>query len=351
MAVIMLNLVLHIRHILLGLPLVTLFMSCAKDTPIPPKFLVALPQAPAHFPPKHYDNPQNTLSLEGIVLGRKLFYDKSLSQTGEISCASCHKQKAAFSDPGKAFSNGIYGRKGQRHSPALFNLAWQPRFHWDGGINHIEIQPIAPLQDSSEMGMPLINVVRVVGSDQKYKEAFKKVFDTDTVTDKWILYALAQFTTSMISADAKYDRVIQNKAVFTDSEKRGQQLFKLQCAGCHKPPLFSDFSFRNNGLPIKNEEYGRFIITQDEADKGKFKVPSLRNIQLSPPYMHDGRFESIDEVLDHYIAAQNHHPKADAGLPQNLKLTPNERADLKNFLETLTDESFISNPLFSDPNK
>lgn len=340
----------HLRLVFWVLPVALFSAACEKDVAIPSKTFIELPQAPAHFPPKHYDNPQNPLSLEGIELGRKLFYDKNLSATGAISCGSCHKQEAAFSDPGKALSTGIHGRKGVRHSPALFNLAWHSRFHWDGGINHIEVQPIAPLQDTLEMGMPLIDVVHVVGSDQNYQKQFNRVFNTDTVTDKWILYALAQFMTAMISAEAKYDRVTQNKAVFTESEKRGQQLFDINCASCHKPPLFSDFSFRNNGLPIKNEEYGRYVITQNAADKGKFKVPSLRNIQLSPPYMHDGRFETIDEVLDHYIAFENHHPQADGDLPQNLTLTSNERTDLKKFLAALTDESFVSNPLFSDPN-
>lgn len=346
------------RSILVGLRLMTFssalilfFASCEKDEAIPPEIFIELPQPPGHFPPKIYNNPENPLSLAGVKLGRQLFYDKNLSKTGEVSCASCHKQHAAFSDPGQAFSKGILSRKGVRHSPALFNLAWHPHFHWDGGINHIEVQPIAPIQDSLEMGEELINVVLKVGSDQNYKTQFKQVFDTDTVTDKWILYALSQFTSAMISGDAKYDRVVQNKAVFTDSEKRGQQLFNLYCATCHKPPLFSDFSFRNNGLAIENEELGRYVISLEEADRGKFKVPSLRNINLTPPYMHDGRFKSIDEVLDHYSSPQNHHPEADADLPQYLTLTAEERSDLKSFLGTLTDKTLITNPLFSDPNK
>lgn len=342
----------HSRLFIIAVITVVLWLaisSCRKDVPVPIPKSTHLPQVPGYFPEQHYDNPLNPITIEGVELGRKLFYDKTLSKTGEISCASCHKQSAAFSDPGKALSTGIKGRTGLRNSPALFNLAWHPGFNWDGGINHIEVQPIAPIQDSAEMGEKLLNVVLKIGARSDYQESFKKVFDTDTVTDKYILYAFAQFMSAMISADAKYDRVQQNKAVFTESEKRGLQLFEAQCASCHKPPLFSDFSYRNNGIEIQNEDYGRYGITSIEADKGKFKVPSLRNINLTPPYMHDGRFENLDEVLNHYTTNERYAPDADTDLPQNLELSKAQKADLKAFLGTLTDYNFIENPLFSDP--
>lgn len=244
---------------------------------------------------------KNKLTEEGFVLGRKLFHDSNLSKDGNVSCGNCHQQFAAFATFDHDLSHGVNNTLSSRNAPALFNLAWMKELHWDGAINHIEVQPLAPLTSPNEMGENLDSVVAKIKSDTSYQRMFKAAFGDKNVNSQRILKALAQFTGSLVSANSKYDQVKKGQATFTLYEERGYQLYKANCASCHPEPLFTDYSFRNNGLAKKKKmDLGRYNITGDVKDSFKFKVPSLRNIQVTFPYMHDGRIYSVPQVIDHY---------------------------------------------------
>lgn len=327
-----------------------ILFSCGKENPgqvTEEKAFVV----PEHFPAPHYTFGKNTPTQEGVALGRKLFYDPLLSENGKISCGSCHFQDAGFSDPGKAFSLGTQGKEGFRNSPALANMAWMPAFMLDGGINHIEVMPIAPLTDSLEMNETLFHILEKLQNHPEYPGLFDKAFGDDSITDQKLLYALAQFMSVMISADSKYDRVYRGMATFNDSEARGYDLFKANCAGCHKEPLLSDFSYRNNGLDSISADPGRMRISLREEDRGKFKVPGLRNIELSYPYMHDGRFQNLAEVVDHYNEGLASPVNLDPLLATPMDLSIQDKKDLLAFLKTLTDYEYITNTSLSDPNQ
>ncbi len=266
-----------------------------------------------------------------------------------MNCASCHIQEAGFSDPGKALSIGVQGKPGFRNSPALANLAWVPAFMADGGINHIEVMPIAPITDSLEMNISLKETVAKLQASAQYPPQFKRAFGSDSITDQKMLFGLAQFMSTMVSANSKYDEVVNGKAVFTEKEKRGFSLFKQNCSSCHKQPLFTDFSYRSNGLDENSKDPGRGRITQQAEDHGKFKVPSLRNVQLSAPYMHDGRFTNLEEVLNHYSDGIQTNASLDHSLVGGISLSAAEKADIIAFLYTLTDYKFITNNNLSNP--
>ncbi len=294
----------------------------------------------------------NKLTEQGFQLGKKLFYDGRLSKDGEVSCASCHQQFAAFSTYDHDFSHGVNNTFTNRNAPGLFNLAWTKDLHWDGGVNHIEVQPLSPLTAANEMGEKLDSVLLKLKNDTAYRRMFKAAFGDANISSQRMLKALAQFTGSLISSNSKYDKVLRGEAKFEPYEERGYALFKTNCASCHKEPLFTDNSFRNNGLTLNRfKDSGRQKITQLSADSLKFKVPSLRNVQVSFPYMHDGRFYSLQQVVDHYrsgiITTQ---PTLDTLLKNRLPFTNIQRTDLVYFLYTLTDSSFIKDPRFA-PNK
>ncbi len=324
-----------------------LFSSCEPDkTEVPPSSFVEF-ERPEHFPAPVYRFGKNKLTTEGFKLGRKLFYDPILSASGTISCGSCHFQEAGFSDPGKALSTGINGKTGMRNAPALANLAWFPAFMADGGIGHIEVMPIAPITDSLEMGAPLKDVLSKLNNDAVYKSLFKEAFDVDSISSQKLLYALTQFMSMMISAESKFDQQLLGKNVFTKTEERGYTLFKQNCATCHSGALTTDFSFKNNGLDLYSKDPGRARITQDDSDRGKFKVPSLRNVELSFPYMHDGRFNTLEEVIDHYTVGIQPTPNLAEELKQPIVLSKYDKQDLIKFLTTLTDYNYITNPLLA----
>lgn len=309
-------------------------------------------QVPEGWPYPQYDFSGNPINYSGFQLGKKLFYDPILSRDSSISCGSCHHQNSAFADGGKAISTGIDGLTGTRNSLTLFNLAWNPDFMWDGGINHIEIQPFAPITNPVEMDESLSIVLSKLNNNSNYKSEFKNAFGTDSITSQLLFKALTQFMGSMVSANSKYDQVKNNSSGinFTTDEQAGYLLFKSKCESCHREPLFTDFSFRNNGLPIDPtyNDYGRYIITFDPTDSMKFKIPSLRNVMLTSPYMHDGRFATIDQVLDHYQSGIISYSNLDPLLSLGISLTPTERNQLKAFLNTLSDFSFINDPRFSE---
>lgn len=307
---------------------------------------------PESWPKPAYDTTRNTLTEAGVWLGRNLFYDPQLSADNTISCASCHLSFTAFTHVDHALSHGIDDRIGTRNSPVLINLAWNKSFMWDGAVNHLDMQALAPISNPDEMGSSIAEVVEKLAPKHEYKSWTYQAFGDSNLTGERVLKALAQFQLTLISANSKYDKVMRKEAEFTAQEARGYSLFKANCNNCHTEPLFTNGSFQNNGLPLDSSlaDKGRMMITQNDADNRKFKVPTLRNIEFSKPYMHDGRFETLSQVLNHYhsgIEASNTLAKE---LKNSIVLGENERIDLVAFLLTLSDREFLFNPEFGYPN-
>lgn len=304
---------------------------------------------PKKWPKPHYDFSKNPLTEEGFQLGRTLFYDPILSRDNTISCASCHLQQTGFTHVDHDLSHGIEGKIGTRNSLTLMNLAWSTHFMWDGGINHLEVQPIAPITSEFEMGENMQNVVQKLNKSEKYAILFEKAFGTKTITGQQTLKALSQFLVMLKTANSKYDRVLQKKEKFTPKEEKGYQVFRRNCASCHKEPLFTNDSFENNGLPIDStlNDFGRIKITHNPKDKSKFKVPTLRNVQFTFPYMHDGRFKTLAQVIQHYNSGITKSETLSKKLQSPLHLSDDDRVDLVAFLKTLTDTEFLFNPKFS----
>ena len=295
--------------------------------------------APSYFPKPIYNFKENPLDSATIELGRILFYDPILSKDNSISCASCHSPYNAFAHTDHDLSHGIFDSIGNRNAPALFNLAWQSSFMWDGAINHLDVQPLAPISHASEMASSINEVIEKLSASDHYKKLFAKTFKDSIISSSKILKALSQFQVTLVSANAKYDRVQLGKDQFTFQEENGYKLFQNNCASCHAEPLFSNYNFENNGLPMDPvlNDLGRYNVTLDETDKLKFKVPSLRNLSYTYPYMHDGRFDKLNEVLTHYtteFAINN-------SLKKQITLTSNEKVDLIAFLLTLDDKEFV----------
>jgi cytochrome c peroxidase len=310
-----------------GLVVLTSLPACLRDTSI------SLSETD-YFPPKHYHFPKDINYTKAKKLGEKLFFDPILSLDSSLSCASCHHPESAFSDPGMPVSIGIKGRKGMRNSPPLFNVAWHPHFMWDGGVNHIEVVSIAPITDTVEMGMELLDLVLKLRNKEEYVKLFKDVFKTDSLISRDILMALTAFMISLRSDQTPFDKFMKGALSMSESQQRGFEIFKNKCNECHTAPLFTDFSFRNNGMGFREEDPGRYRITLQESDKGKFKVPSLRNLKYSFPYKHDGSIETLDKVLLHYTHPT--HSSTDPFIQQN-PLLKEEINDLKSFLEMLND--------------
>lgn len=330
---------------------VTLFLSaflfsCSQDHEIVRDAVVF--KAPESFPEPVYTSEKFPFSKECVELGKKLFYDPILSIDNTISCGNCHAQSHAFSDHNTALSTGVNDLVGTRNSPALINLAWQPYFMHDGGVNHIEVFPIAPITNPVEMSLSIAEMIDKLSSNSAYRSDFQNAFETDSISSDLVFVAIAQFQSTLISANSKYDKYVHGEVSFSSEEKSGLDLFESNCASCHKPPLFTDYSFVNNGLDYTFNDAGRALVSQKSADSGKFKVPTLRNIALTNPYMHNGRFMSLDEVINHYSEGVKENGYLGPRLNRNLNLSDQEKADLITFLQTLTDYEFISNPDFSE---
>lgn len=300
---------------------------------------------PIYFPKPVYDFQQNPLDSNRIELGRTLFYDPILSADNTISCASCHSPYNAFAHTDHDLSHGIFDSIGNRNAPALFNLAWQKSFMWDGAINHLDMQALAPISHPEEMGSDIAQVIKKLSLSSEYKHLFFDAYKDSTITSSKILKALSQFQLTLVSANAKYDRVKLGKESFTEQEKNGYKIFKNNCAICHTEPMFSNYNFENNGLPIDPtlNDLGRFVITQIDNDKRKFKVPSLRNLSYTYPYMHDGRFMTLKEVVNHYTSGVEKSKTLSNHLNKPILLTTNEKVDLIAFLLTLNDKDFVFN--------
>lgn len=332
-----------------------LLTGAAKNSPIPfadgklPDYIDF--KIPPGWPkPANDIFAKNKLSEQGFQLGKKLFYDTRLSKDGSnISCANCHQQFAAFATYDHDFSHGQNDQHTTRNAPALFNLAWMNSYHWDGGVNHIEVQPLSPITSATEMAESLANILAKLKKDSVYPAMFKAAFGTPEINSQRMLKALAQFTGSIVSSNSKYDKVMRGEAKFTYSEQNGYNIFKANCAGCHPEPLFTDNGFRNNGLAINDflKDYGRMKITGKAGDSLKFKVPSLRNVAVSFPYMHDGRFYSLGAVVDHYRNAVIQQPTLDPLLAKKINIDDRQKNELVYFLYTLTDTSMTKNPRFA----
>lgn len=307
--------------------------------------------------PKGWPNPptnifaNNPLTEEGFQLGRKLFYDGRLSKDGNFACASCHQQFAAFATYDHDLSHGFNNQFTTRNAPALFNLAWAKNFQWDGGVNHIEVQPLSPMTAPNEMAENIDSVLHKLRKDTSYQRMFRAAFGSNLINSQRMLKALAQFVGSLVSCDSKYDKVERGEAKFNAAEQRGYELFKMRCNTCHKEPLFTDNSFRNNGLPLNKflNDFGRMRITGNPQDSLKFKVPSLRNVSVTFPYMHDGRLYSLYNVIDHYSKGIQESPTLDSSLRKGIPFTTQEKNDIVYFLHTLNDTTFEKNKNFSQP--
>ncbi len=326
--------------------------GCYPDPEVPTA--ADLQKSPAYFPPPVYQFENNEPSPAGFELGRQLFYDPLLSRDGTISCGSCHKQFAGFADLDHPVSHGIQNQLGTRNTPSLANLRWDKSFFWDGGVTHLELVPLAPITNPIEMGESLSNVIRKLNRSPEYVKSFKKVFRQDSINSQQLFRAMAQFMGQLVSTSAPYDQYVNGKtAALSARQIQGLAVFNSKCATCHTPGLFTDLSFRNNGLDTDfNRDVGRQVITHSAADAGKFKVPSLRNVAVSAPYMHDGRFRTLAQVLDHYSHGVKNSTTLDPVLanPQpGIPLTGEEKQQLLSFLEALTDKKFITDPRFADP--
>ncbi len=320
-------------------------------------------QTPAHFGESFYVPEDNLPDKKVISLGKKLFFDTRLSANDSISCATCHQPSKAFTD-GFTTAKGFRGATLPRNTMSLVNLLWQKKFFWDGRSDNLEEQSLHPLENPLEMNLSKENLVKKLKNIPEYVILFKNIFpknkNNENLTIQNIQKALAQFERTLISANSKYDHIIQGKITPTTSEKRAIQLFFTHpiasvgirggnCGDCHGSHLTQLNTFHNNGLDVNYKDLGVGFWTKNEMDKGKMKAPSLRNIALTAPYMHDGRFKNLDEVLDHYNEHIKQSPALDALIIEatneidanSLKLTPKEKKDIILFLNMLTDSSFV----------
>lgn len=342
----------RIYWVITGILITAGICACKKDGVID---LFAGFRQPENFPEPVYHFSTNTITKEGFELGRKLFYEKLLSANNSISCGSCHIQTSAFTHHGHSVSHGIFDRMGTRNSPPIMNLAWNKSFMWDGGIFDLDLQAIAPITNHVEMDETMENVLNKLRNTAPYPSLFRSAFGSEEISSSKFLKALSQFMLLCTSSNSRYDSVMRHEPgkIFTTEEQHGYTVFKQKCGTCHTEPLFTDNSFRNNGIAISmvNDE-GRYLITQDDKDRYRFKVPSLRNLAYTAPYMHDGRFFTLEAVLDHYSGHVQATPNLDPLLQQGgnpgIPMNDEEKAAIGSFLKTLNDRSFILDKRFSE---
>lgn len=308
-----------------------------------------------HLPYLPEDPP---LTVEVVDLGRRLFYEKALSNDFSMSCATCHRQEHAFTDP-RQFSVGTDGSVGTRNAMAIFNLAWDGRFFWDGRSFSLEQQAFLPVVDHAEMRNTWPVVVERLNAHPHYPELFRKAFGTTRIDSLRVVQAIAQFERTLLSFDSRYDRFFYggDSSALTAQEQRGMDLYfrGAHCGDCHMGPLLADHALRNNGLDLVHTDLGLGAVTGNSNHNGLFKATSLRNIAVTGPYMHDGRFATLEEVVDFYADdVQLDSPNLDnhmfPWMAGQVQLSEQDRADRVAFLHALTDEGFLTNPAFSDPN-
>ncbi|MDA3616584.1 cytochrome-c peroxidase [Polluticaenibacter yanchengensis] len=348
-------------HILQIIIFSGLLVACRKselEKPAPQPYRLPVP---VNFPAPQYET-YNPLTKEGIELGRQLFYDVRLSGNNKISCASCHHQNLAFSDGISLTNIGVSGTTLSRHSPTLINMAWANNgLFWDGGSTNLESQAFGPLTEHNEMGQNLFELMDELKAVPGYITAFKEAFDED-ISSANVVKALAQFQRTMVSANSRYDKYVrkENGASLNKQELKGMVLVKQKCQGCHSTDLFTDNLYHNNGIDndfsnpgIDDLNFGRYRVSYNMKDMGAYKTPTLRNIMLTAPYMHDGRFKTIEEVLNHYTENIKYSESLSPVLIQNGKIgitiNNEEKQQIIAFLHTLTDEDFISRKSLGKP--
>ena len=352
--------------------IVIAWQGCSPDSsPDSVSDLITIPYKPSTFELKEAaqfvkmqipeDNP---LTVEGVELGRRLFYDPILSADSTMSCSNCHQQGLAFTD-GQALSRGILQLEGRRSAPSLLNIGYHYKgLFWDGRAESLEKQALIPIEDSLELNHSWEAVEHKLQKHIDYPVYFRKAFGIEhpeEIKRSLITKAIAQFERILVSYNSKFDRVLRGEARFNAAEQRGWSIFfdasdtlpHSECGHCHVDPLFTDLDFANNGLEAVNDlndfrDKGRGSISNNIYDNGKFKTPTLRNIALTSPYMHDGRFKTLEEVIEHYI--RGGHPSFNASPNvRKLELKESDIQDLVAFLNTLTDSTVISNPAFANP--
>ena len=326
------------KKIIFILVLGFLFNACEDSSPLIDTYNLDIPKG---FPPPYIPE-ENMLSNERIALGKRLFYDPNLSADKNISCGSCHKQEFAFAD-NQSNSPGVYGRRGNRNSMSLSNMAYQDFFLREGGVPTLEMQVLVPIQDHNEMDYNILEAANRLNLDSSYIVASQQAYDRNP--DPYVIgRALASFQRTLISGNSKDDL---NQLNF--SEQKGKELFfseKLNCGSCHGGFLYTNQGIENNGLYLDFTDKGRYLFSLLEDDIGKFKVPSLRNIEFTSPYMHDGSLENLEEVITHYASGGKSHPNQ-SSLVNGFKISDEQTKDLVNFLKALSDHKFINESRFS----
>lgn len=304
------------------------------------------------------NNPQ---TAEGVRLGKKLFFDPILSSDNSISCASCHDPRKSFTDNNQ-FSEGVNGAIGVRNSMPLYNLAWNfdERFAWDGKELSLERQVFEPVTNHREMNNDWKEVANRLKNDSEYPELFREAFGNIPIDSNLVVKAIAQFERTLISGNSKFDKFLRGEATLTAEEENGFNAFMdeargdcFHCHGSNNNPLWTDNKFHNNGLDATFTDLGLGAVTGDAADNGKFKTPSLRNLTFTAPYMHDGRFTTLEEVINHYSEGLKNSPTISPLMKKvaqgGVQITEKDKADIKAFLLTLTDTDFVNNPDFQLP--
>lgn len=343
-----------------------IFIACEPDEVEDVKF----DSTPYNFVfPENFGDPElptdNILTIEGVKLGKMLFYEKALSKDGTQSCNSCHVQGTGFSDKNQ-FSKGVDGFSGKRQSMPIFNLAWHKTgFFWDGRAVTLREQSLLPIQDPLEMHETLDNVVSKLNASQKYKDQFVRAFGSSEINSSKVSLALEQFMMTIVSFDSKYDQYLAGKLVLTESEERGRKLFFAEfnpffpelsgadCAHCHSGPNFENGDFLNNGLDKDSDftDLGRYEVSKISSDRATFLMPTLRNVAHTAPYMHDGRFKTLEEVVEHYNSgvkmSSTVSPLIIPTISKGLGLSSQDKTDLVNFLKTLSDQKFLTNPAYA----
>ena len=313
-------------------------------------------QVPSNFPELAYDLSNNPLTQKGFELGKKLFYDGRLSSDGVVSCGFCHIQADAFTHHGHSFSHGVGDNIGTRNTPPIQNLAFQTAFMWDGATTHLDLQPIIPLTSPIEMNGSFSQIIAMMKADPVYVKLFKQAFSDGQINSENMLKALGQFMVMAVSSNSRFDKFRRNEpgGVLSQDELEGYAIFNQKCASCHATDLFTDNSFRNNGLSINPQinDVGYYRVTELPQDKYKFKVPSLRNIEKTAPYMHDGRFYTLEAVLNHYSNGVQNNLNLDSSLNTNgtlgIPLTNDQKTKIIAFLKTLTDQQFLTDSRFAE---
>jgi cytochrome c peroxidase len=300
-------------------------------------------RVPKDWPAPIYPITQQTLQGDLVDWGRVLFYDPILSRDSSTSCSSCHSVYHAFAHTDHALSHGIHDRIGIRNAPALMNLAWQPIFMWDGAVHHLDALPLAPITNPLEMDETPEHVLTKLRLSPRHQAFFQSLHPGEEMETKHYCQALSAFLITLISDQSKYDRMKRGEVLFSEQENRGYTLFQQQCAACHREPLFTNHAFASNGITAAADS-GRSRITGLNSDRHLFKVPTLRNVEFSKPYMHDGRYQTLREVMRHYASLNHSSTYVSNNASQtSAPLSDQEQTDVIAFLLTLSDSAFVYN--------